>query len=52
MPDGRRVAVAVFARGGVERQRGIAEAARAIYDRFSAGVRSMYASLTSASTTP
>ena len=52
MPDGRRVAIAVFARGGVERQRGIAEAARAIYDRFTVGVRSMYASLTTVSTSP
>ena len=38
MPDGRRVAVALFARGGSERQRGIAVAARAIYDRFSRSV--------------
>ncbi|MDP9085198.1 MAG: class A beta-lactamase-related serine hydrolase [Pseudomonadota bacterium] len=52
MPDGHRVAVAVFARGGTERQRGIAEAARVIYDRFSAGVRSMYASLTTVNSTP
>jgi beta-lactamase class A len=52
MPDGRRVAIAVFARGGIDRQRGIAEAARAIYDRFSAGVRGFYASLTTANTTP
>ncbi len=34
MPDGRRVAVAVFARGGRDRQPVIAEVARAIYDRF------------------
>ena len=34
MPDGHRVAVAVFARGGRDRQPGIAEVARAIYDRF------------------
>lgn len=34
MPDGRRLAVAVFARGGRDRQIGIAEVARAIYDRF------------------
>ncbi|MEO7786899.1 MAG: serine hydrolase [Sphingomicrobium sp.] len=45
MPDGRRVAVAVFSRGGSERARGIAEAARAIYDRFSVKVRSVYATL-------
>ncbi|WP_267383069.1 MULTISPECIES: serine hydrolase [unclassified Sphingomonas] len=34
MPDGRRLAIAVFARGGRDRQLGIAEVARAIYDRF------------------
>jgi beta-lactamase class A len=34
MPDGRRIAVAVFARGGTDRPRTIAEAARAIYDGF------------------
>jgi beta-lactamase class A len=34
LPDGRRVAVAIFARGGRERPRTIAESARAIYDGF------------------
>jgi beta-lactamase class A len=34
MPDGHRVAVAIFARGGANRPRTIAEAARAIYDGF------------------
>jgi beta-lactamase class A len=34
LPDGRRVAVAIFARGGTDRPRTIAEAARAIYDGF------------------
>jgi len=34
MPDGRRVAVAFFARGGDDRPRTIAQAARAIYDGF------------------
>jgi beta-lactamase class A len=34
MPDGRRIAVAIFARGGTNRPRTIAEAARAIYDGF------------------
>jgi beta-lactamase class A len=34
MPDGRRVAVAFFARGGDNRPRAIAEAARAVYDGF------------------
>ena len=34
MPDGRRLAVAFFARGGTDRPRTIAEAAKAIYDGF------------------
>ena len=34
LPDGRRVAVAIFARGGSNRPRTIAETARALYDRF------------------
>jgi beta-lactamase class A len=34
LPNGHRVAVAVFARGGANRPRTIAEAARAIYDGF------------------
>ena len=34
MPDGHRVALAIFARGGRDRQSGIAELARSIYDRF------------------
>lgn len=34
MPDGRRIAVAFFARGGADRPRSIAEAARAVYDGF------------------
>src|SRR5258705_3510854 len=34
LPDGRRIAVAVFARGGTNRPRTIAEAAPAIYDGF------------------
>ena len=34
MPDGRRIAVAIVARGGSNRPRTIAEAARAIYDGF------------------
>jgi beta-lactamase class A len=36
LPDGRRIAVAVFARGGANRPRTIAETARAIYDGFKA----------------
>ena len=35
MPDGRRIAVAFFARGGSNRPTAIAQAARAIYDGFS-----------------
>ena len=38
MPDGRRVAVAIFTRGGGDRPRTIAEAARTIYDGFKAVV--------------
>ena len=34
LPDGRRVAVAIFTRGGRDRPRTIAESARAIYDGF------------------
>ena len=34
MPDGHRIAVAIFARGGSNRPKAIAEAARAIYDGF------------------
>ena len=36
MPDGRKIAVAFFARGGTGRPRAIAEAARAIYYGFAA----------------
>lgn len=39
MPDGHRVAVAIFTRGGTDRPRTIAETARAIYDGF----KSMFA---------
>jgi len=39
LPDGRRIAVAIFARYGSDRPRTIAEAARAIYDGFSATFR-------------
>ena len=34
LPDGRRVAIAIFTRGGTDRPRTIAETARAIYDGF------------------
>lgn len=43
MPDGHRVAVAVFARGGRDRQPGIAEVSRAIYDRFADSARAALA---------
>ena len=36
MPDGHRVAVAIFARGGTDRPRTIAETTRVIYDGFKA----------------
>lgn len=36
MPDGRKIVVAFFARGGIERPRAIAEAARAVYYGFAA----------------
>lgn len=38
MPDGRRIVVAVFARGGTNRPRTIAQAARAIYDNFASAL--------------
>ena len=34
LPDGRRIAIAIFTRGGSDRPRTIAEAARTIYDGF------------------
>ncbi|WP_375244441.1 serine hydrolase [Sphingomonas parapaucimobilis] len=43
MPDGRRVAIAVFARGGRDRQPVIAEVSRMIYDRFADSVRNAVA---------
>jgi beta-lactamase class A len=43
LPDGRRLAVAFFARGGSDRPRGIAEAARAIYDGFASFFRQPFA---------
>jgi beta-lactamase class A len=39
LPDGRRVAVAFFARYGTDRPRTIAQAARAIYDGFATAFR-------------
>jgi beta-lactamase class A len=43
LPDGRRVAVAFFARYGTDRPRTIAEAARAIYDGFATAFRRPFA---------
>lgn len=34
LPDGRRIAIAIFTRGGSDRPRTIAETARAVYDGF------------------
>ncbi len=42
LPDGRRIAVAFFARGGSDRQRTIAQAALAIYDGFATVLRSPF----------
>jgi beta-lactamase class A len=42
LPDGRRVAVAFFARGGADRPGTIAQAARTIYDGFVRMVRSPF----------
>ena len=42
LPDGRRIAVAFFARGGNNRPSAIARAARTIYDGFAAAFRNSY----------
>ncbi|HUE80332.1 MAG TPA: serine hydrolase [Sphingomicrobium sp.] len=42
LPDGRRVAVAFFARGGSNRPRAIAEAARTVYYGFAAALRNSF----------
>jgi len=42
LPNGRRIAVALFARGGTNRPRSIAEAARTIYYGFAAALRSSF----------
>jgi beta-lactamase class A len=39
MPDGRRLAIAIFARGGTDRPLTIAQTARTIYDGFATWVR-------------
>ena len=46
LPDGRRLAVAFFARGGGDRPSAIAQVARKVYDGFMAVPRSLYSSLT------
>ena len=43
LPDGRRIAVAFFARGGSNRPNAIARAARTIYDGFATAFRNSYA---------
>ncbi len=43
MPDGHRVAVAIFARGGRDRQSGIASIARRLYDYFADSERNALA---------
>jgi len=48
LPSGRRIAVALFARGGANRPAVIATAARAIYDAFGVEVGPTYASADSA----
>jgi beta-lactamase class A len=45
LPDGRRLAVAFFARGSGDRPRAIAEAARKIYDGFAAMPRAIYSTI-------
>jgi beta-lactamase class A len=52
MPDGRRIAVAFFARGGSDRPRTIAEAARAIYDGFAAAWRTSISTALSVAPSP
>ena len=42
LPDGRRIAVAFFARGGSNRPQSIAQAARTIYDGFAAAIRNSF----------
>ena len=46
LPNGRRVAIAIFARGGSNRPRAIAEAARAVYDGFTTVLSWPYRSAT------
>lgn len=48
LPDGRRIAVAFFARHGANRPRTIAQAARAIYDGFTAALWGPFAAVSTA----
>jgi len=48
MPNGRRIAVAFFARGGSDRPSAIARAARTIYDGFAAAFRTSFSGALSA----
>lgn len=52
LPNGRRIAVALFARGGSDRPRTIAEAARTIYDMFSLESIGSYAAAFSTTVVP
>lgn len=45
LPDGRRIAVALFARGGTNRAQTIAQAARAIYDSLAGRLTSSFSNL-------
>ena len=42
MPDGRRIAIAVFARGGADRPNTIAASARTIYDGFAVAFKGSF----------
>jgi len=48
LPNGRRIAVAFFARGGTDRPSAIARAARTIYDGFAAAFRTSFSGAYSA----
>ena len=48
LPNGRRIAVAFFARGGNDRPSAIARAARTIYDGFAAAFRTSFSGVTGA----
>jgi beta-lactamase class A len=45
LPDGRRIAIALFARYGTDRPRSIATAARVIYDGFTSMLRTPFSTL-------